>query len=62
VKAMDELQDFVSEAHKNAETEVSSHVLRNNKLRSKFHKHELLFAGLHFSVNCFKLCSMCLIK
>jgi hypothetical protein len=58
-KGIDKVQDFVSKADKNTlkqRSEGQLHfILRNNEQTSKFHKHEVMFAGLHFDVNCIKL-------
>jgi hypothetical protein len=55
VKAMDELQDSVSEVCNNILKQRSlSHTKKNNKLRSNFNKCEL-YVGFHFYSNCMKL-------
>lgn len=58
VKSMGELKDFVSELCKNILKQTSSEsCFKKNKPRSTFDKQELLFADLHFDVNCKKLSS-----
>lgn len=52
---MDKALPFYSLQHI-LKTGQLSCILRNNKLRFKFNKCELLFMGLHFYVNCVMQC------